>query len=108
MILLKPGRRFRRLSLDLQQVIDLFAEGRIGQLAAKMVARNRLENNPGILRQFPQGRVKLAPYRVGGMVPGPAHVEGQFGQGIKSLNFRGHEIVNRVADASGCAHGFSY
>ena len=89
MLLLKPCWPLRRLTLVSQQVINVLAEDRIGQHAFDLVARGRLQDNPGILSDFPQQGIKGAPHPVGGMVPRPAHVQGKLCQGIESLDFRG-------------------
>ncbi len=99
MVLLKPRRRLRRLPLGLHQAINVLAEGRIGQHALDLVARDRLQDDPGVMRDFPQFGIKLPPHFVGGMIPRPAHIQGQLRQGIESLDFRGQKIVDRVADA---------
>ena len=53
MPLLKPCRRLRRLMLGSQQVVNVLPEGRIGEHALDLIARDRLQHNPGILRMFP-------------------------------------------------------
>ena len=87
--LLKPRRRLRRLAAGLHKSIYLLAECRIGQHVLEFVPRDRLEDNPGVLGEFPKSRIKLPPHVVGVMIPGPAHVQGQLGQGTESLDFRG-------------------
>ena len=62
---LKPRQRLRRLALGLQQVIHVLAEGRIGQHAFELVPRHRLQDNPGVLREFPQRRITPPPQFVG-------------------------------------------
>ena len=56
------------------------------------------------MREFPQLGIKLPPHFVGGMIPRPAHIQGQLGQGIESLDFRGQKAVYRVADTCLFAH----
>ena len=89
MLLLKPCGRLRRLTLGSQMVINVLAESRIGQHALELVPRDRLQDNPRILREFPQYGIKRAPHSVGGMVPRPAHVQGKLRQGIEPFDFRG-------------------
>ena len=96
--LLKPRGRFRRLPPGLHQVIDLLAESGIGQHALDLVPRDRLQDNPGVMSEFPQFGIKLPPHFVGRMIPRPAHIQGKLGQGIEPLDFRGQKAVNRVAD----------
>jgi hypothetical protein len=108
MILLKPRGRLHLLPSGPHQAIDVFAKNRIAQHALDPVARNRLQDNPGVMRDFPQFGIELPPYLVGTMIPGPAHIQSQLRQGIESLDFRGEKIVYRVADTYLCAHGFSF
>ena len=89
MPLLKPCRRLRRLMLRSQQVVNVLTEGRIGEHALDLIARDRLQDDPGILRELPQWRIKRAPHFVGAMVPRPAHVQGKLRQGLEPLDFRG-------------------
>ena len=53
---------------------------------------------------FPQFRIKLPPHFVGTMIPRRTHIQSKLRQGIKSLDFRGEKIVDRMADASLFAH----
>ena len=89
MILLKPRGRLRRLTLGSQQVINVLAEGGIGQHALEFVLRDRLQDHPRILRKIPQRRIKPPPYFVGAMIPRPAQVQCQLRQGIESFDIRG-------------------
>ena len=88
MILLKPRGRLRRLTLGSQQVINVLAEGGIGQHALELVHRNSLQDHPGVLSGLPQRRIKLPPHFVGGMIPRPAQVQRQLRQGIESFDIR--------------------
>jgi hypothetical protein len=54
MIFLKPRGRFRCLALGLEQAVNVFAKGRIGQHAFKFIFGDSLQNYPGILRELPQ------------------------------------------------------
>ena len=76
MALLKPGRRLRSLTLGLQQVINVLAEGGIRQHSLELIARDRLQDNPGVLREFPQRGIKPAPDVIGGVIPRPAQIQG--------------------------------
>ena len=97
--LLKPRGRLRRLTSGLHKSIYLLAKCRVGQHVLELVPRDRLENNPGVLGEFPKSRIKLPPHVVGVMIPGPTHVQGKLGQGTESLDFRGQKTVHRVADS---------
>ena len=89
MILLKPRGRLRRLL----QTIDVLTEGRIGQHALDLVARDRLQDDPGVMRELPQRGIKLPPHFVCCMIPRPAHIQGQLGQGIEPVDFRRQKVV---------------
>ena len=106
MILLKPRRRFRRLPAGFDQAIYVLPENGIGQHALDPVARDRLQDHPGVMRDLPQFGIKLPPHFVGGMIPRPAHIQGEFRQGIESLDFRGQKIVDGVAGAGLFAHDY--
>ena len=86
-------------TLGSQEVINVLTESRIGQHMFELVPRDRLQDNPRILREVPQGGIKRAPHFVGGMVPRPAHIQGKLRQGIEPLDFRGKKAVYGVADA---------
>ena len=75
-----------------QQVINVFAKNGIGQHALDLVARDRLQDNPGVVRDFPQFGIKLPPHFVGSVIPRPAHIQGKFRQGIEPLDFRGQKL----------------
>src|SRR5271166_6266287 len=51
---LKPCRRLRRVMLGLEQFVDVLTKSWIGEHALNLIARNRLQHNPGVLREFPQ------------------------------------------------------
>ena len=106
MVLLKPCGPFRRLTLGSQVVINVLTESRICQHMFELVPRDRLQDNPRILREVPQGGIKRAPHCVGGMVPRPAHVQGELRQRIEPLDVRGKKAVYGVADACFFAHRF--
>ncbi len=107
MLLLEPRGRLRRAMLGSQQVINVLTEGGIGQHALELVPRDRLQDNPRVPREFPECRIKQPPHFVGAMIPRPAHIQGQLGQGVESLDFRRQKAVCRVADTGLSFHGFS-
>ena len=107
MVALKPGGRFRRLAAGFHQVIYVLPESGIGQHALDPVARDRLQDDPGVVRDLPKLRIKLSPHFVGGMVPRPVHIQGEFRQRIESLDFRRQEMVNRVVCRDKFAHDLS-
>jgi hypothetical protein len=41
------------------------------------------------MRDLPQFGIELPPHFVGGMIPRPMHIQGEFRQGTESLDFRG-------------------
>ena len=104
MIPLKPRGRFRRPPAVFDQVIYILPKSGIGQYAFDPVARDRLEDDPGIMRDRPKFRVKLSPHFVSGMIPRPVHIQGEFRQRIESFYFRRQEMVNRVDGALVFAH----
>ena len=69
MLLLEPSRCFYGLPPCLDQTVNFLAEDRIGQDALNPVSRDRLQDNPGIVRDLPELRIKVAPYFIGGMIP---------------------------------------
>jgi hypothetical protein len=71
-----------------QQIINVFAKNRIGQYALDLVARDRLQDNPGLCVISQQFGIKLPPHFVGSVIPRPAHIEGKLRQGIEPLDFR--------------------
>ena len=56
------------------------------------------------MRDFPQFGIKLPPHFVGGVIPRPAHIQGEFRQGIEPLDFRGQKIVDGVGATAVLAH----
>jgi hypothetical protein len=89
MLLLKPRRPLRLLTPGMQHVLEVYSEGRIRQHTFELIPRDGLQNNPWVLREFPQDGIKRAPYLVGGMIPRPAKIQGQLSEGIETLDFRG-------------------
>ncbi len=104
MRLLKPRGDRSRLLLGANEGIYLLAKGRIRQHAFDAIPRDRLQNNPGVLRKFPQDRIKGAPHFVGSMVPRPTQIQGKLRQGIKPLDCRGQKTVYRMTDTSVLAY----
>ncbi len=97
MIPLKPRGRCRRLPAGFDQTIHVLAEYRIAQHALDAVARSRLQHDPRVVRGLPQVGIKLPPHFVGSVIPRPAHIQGEFRQGIEAFDFRGQETVHGVA-----------
>ena len=89
MILLKPRGRRRRLPAGLYQIIYVFAENGIAQHAFDPVPRDRLQHHPGVMRDLPQFGIELPPHIVGGMIPRPVHIQGEFRQIVEPLDFGG-------------------
>ncbi|MBS1136999.1 MAG: hypothetical protein H6R11_953 [Proteobacteria bacterium] len=87
--LLKPAGRLRRLSPGLHQVVHVLAESGVGQHMPQFLPRDRLQDDPGVIRELPQHGIQLPPHLVGGMIPCPAHIQCKLGQGIESLYVRG-------------------
>ena len=83
--LLKPGGRLRRLSPASREVIDLLAEGGLGRDPPELIPRDRLQHGPGIMREVPQHGIELPPHLIGGMVPRPAQIQRQRGEGLVSF-----------------------
>ena len=54
MISLKPCEGFRRPPTGFDQSIDVFPEDGIGQYALDLIARDRLQDDPGVMRDLPQ------------------------------------------------------
>jgi len=75
--------------LGSEQFVDVLTKSRIGEHALNLIARDRLQYNPGVLCEFPQRGIERHPHTVGSMVPGPTQVQREFCQRIKSRKFRG-------------------
>ncbi len=89
MMLLKPRLRLRRVTLGSQKGRDVLTEGRIRQLALEFVPRDRLQDNPRVLRELPKLGIQQPPHLVASVVPRRAHIQGKLSQGIEALDFRG-------------------
>src|SRR5208282_5897788 len=94
--LLKPCGSLRRLTLGLEQFVDVLTKSRIGEHALNLVARDRLQYNPGVLREFPQRGIERHPHTVGSMVPRPAQVQRKLCERIEPRKFCGSISVCRV------------
>ena len=57
MMLLKPRGRLRRVTLASDQGINVLTVSRVGQHALELVPRDGLQDNAGVLREFPQFRI---------------------------------------------------
>jgi|GEM_PF-3258462 hypothetical protein len=64
----------------------LKAESGIGQHALDLVSRDRLQDDPGVMRQFPQRGTWVPPIFVRAMIPRPAHNQGKLGQSIEPID----------------------
>ncbi len=102
MAVLKPRRRFRRLLTYFDQTIYAFTENGIGQHALNLVARDRLQDDPGVVCNLPQLRIELPPHFVGGVIPRPMHIQGKFRQTIAALDLSGHYDVFGADDICIC------
>ena len=74
--------------LSPEQVVDVLTKCRIGEHALNLIARDRLQYNPGVLREFPQRGIQHHPHTVGSMVPRPAQVQRKLCERIESRDFR--------------------
>ena len=104
MIALKPGRRFCCLAAGFHQIIHILPKRGVAQCALDPVARGSLQDDPWVVRDLPEPRIKLPPHLIGGMVPGPVHVQGEFRQGIETLDSGREEMVSRVVCREYFAH----
>ena len=104
MVLLKPCGRLRRLPPGPHQVVHILAKYGIGQHALDLVTRNRLQDDPGVMRDVPQFGIKLPPDFVGRMIPRPPQIQGQLRQRIETLDLGGKQIVERVTGTGCVAH----
>lgn len=89
MMLLKPSGRLRRLTLGPDQSINLLAESGIAKQTLNLILRDSLQHDPRIVSEFPERGIKLPPYFVGRVIPRPAQIQSQLGQGIETLDFGG-------------------
>ncbi len=87
--LLQPRGRRRSIPPRLHQIVNVFAESRIGWIMLRLFPRNGVQDHPGGVRELPQNGIRLAPYRVGGVVPRRTPIERKRGRGIKPLHVRG-------------------
>ena len=88
MILLKPSGRLRRLPAGFDQAIDVLPENGIGQHALDLVARDRLQDDPGVMRDLPQFGIKLPPHFVGRSDSTTSAYPGRVPPGNRTLRFR--------------------
>lgn len=86
---LEPGGRLRRAPLGPYQSINFLSKSSVAKRALNLVPRDSLQHDPGIVSEFPERRIKPPPDFVGGVIPRPAQIQGQIGQGIEALNFDG-------------------
>ena len=107
-VFLKPCGGLRRASLGLHEIINFFAADGIRQHALEPVSRNGLQHDPRVMRSLPQSGIKPPPHFIGAMVPGPAQIQRQLGQGIEALDVRGDQIGGRLEDRRLFAHRFTF
>jgi hypothetical protein len=72
-----------------EKIISAFAKNGIGQHAFDLITRDGLQDNPGVMCNFPQFGIKVPPHLVGSVIPRPAHIQGKLRQGIEPVDFRG-------------------
>gem|GEM_PF-2602103 len=97
----KPAGRLHGFTLGLQQLTEALAERGVVQSGLEFLARDSLENGPRIVGQLPEFGVELAPEFPFRRIPGPAQVQGQFGQRLgrgsagEQIGFRGlaHTLI---------------
>ena len=66
---LKPGGCLRGVPPGLHQIINVLAKGGIRQHRLEFLSRDRLQDDPGVVRDIPQHRIQHPPHLVGGMIP---------------------------------------
>jgi len=88
MMLLKPRLRLRRVTLGSKKGRDVLTEGGVRQLLLKFVPRDRLQDNPRVLRKLPKLRIQQPPHFVAGMVPRRAHIQGELSKRIDAFDVR--------------------
>ena len=106
--MLKPGGRRRGMLPGLHEGIHLAAKAGIGEHALELVSRDRLQKAPGVVRQLPLHGIELPPHFVGAMIPRRAHIQGELGERIESLDVRGQWTVCRLSDRFLFDHGFPF
>ena len=82
------------------------AKVRVRKRTLQRFPGDSLQHIAGVVGEFPQYRIELAPYRVGAMVPAPADVQSQIDQHIESLNVGRQSTIQRMI-APQCAHAIS-
>ncbi len=87
MILLKPCRHLRCSPCGFYQVIGCFAETRVRQSAFNLVPRDRLQDDPWVMRDLPQLRIRLPPHFIDGVTPRSMHIQGECRQRIELPRF---------------------
>src|SRR5450432_252660 len=102
MNLLKPPRRCVCVARGPYQFFDEGAERGLSQHLSKRVARDSLQDDPRIVSELPQHWIETPPDRVSGMIPRPAHVQGELRQGVGSLDVARHDALDRGTHARTC------
>src|SRR5579864_2106673 len=95
--LLKPSRRLAVGPGGLRQLLQHCEKGGIRPDPFEPLARYRLQNYPGVMSEFPKFGIQLLPELVGGVIPGPAHIQSQLGQSIIVRCLRRTARIPRVA-----------
>src|SRR5579863_5258730 len=72
--------RTRRLACELGEPLDASAEFALCQRLTEALLRNRVQDEPGIVRPRPEFWVEPAPQLVGCVVPGPSQIKRQLTQ----------------------------
>ena len=94
---LEPGRRRVRFLGLRQQLFHPCAQR--GVETSQLLGRGGLQDQPRVPRELPQLGVELLPDLVGRVVPRPAEVERQTGEGIGVLHFGGRRSKRRANGA---------
>ena len=85
---LEPRRRLHLPTSRLDHALDVLAERGLGQQLFDPFARDRLQDDPRVVRAFPQFGIKAPPDLIGRVVPRPAHIERQLSQRVEALDLR--------------------
>jgi hypothetical protein len=86
MLVLEPSVCPIGFPILLKQSVETMAELHIAQCSLDLFLRNRPQDDPWILRGFPEFFVERFPQLVRGMVPGPVEIERQLNQRIDTIN----------------------
>lgn len=81
-----PRRSVRRVTPRLHERLDLRAEAGIGRHPLQPVSRHRLQDDPWIVRTFPQHGIQLPPHVIGAMIPRRTQIQRQLSQVLVSVD----------------------